>query len=134
MIARKIQKWRYFYEKRLCALIIVFALAYGVVPFGKTDFLFFTANAVEDNSTKDNATAILLNVPYEDSLVDSSDENWYYSSIESDGFITLNFEREVKDDQNNYWTARIYKQEENLNGMTSLLYNQYNLLRIHLLK
>lgn len=106
-------------KKRLCALILVFALIFGFIPYKENNFSVLTAKAVADNSTRDQATVIQFNTAYNDSLLSSSDVNWYTFTTETDGCISIDFSREVFGSTTNYWKVTVYHFDENLKEISS---------------
>lgn len=106
-------------KKRLCAIILVFAVVFGTVPLEKINFSFFSAEAISDNSTREGATDIELDSTYNDSLLSSNDINWYKFTTVSDGCISIDFSREILGSTSNYWKVTVYAFEEKLEEISS---------------
>lgn len=105
--------------KKLCALILVFALIFGFFPYKENKFSVLAVKAVADNSTRDEATSVELNKFYEDSLNSQDDVNWYVFTTPSDGCVSFEFSREVFGDTNNYWELTLYHFDNNLKEIST---------------
>ncbi len=77
----------------------------------------------EFNSTFQTASAVNLNTNYHGSLYSSSDVDWYKFSTNINGYVSIDFEREVFYDTTTYWKLTVYKLDESLEEMASWTYD-----------
>lgn len=73
----------------------------------------------EFNSTFQTASPLNLNTDYQGSLYSSSDVDWYSFSTLNNGYVMIDFEREVMYDKTTYWKMTLYSLDESLNEVAS---------------
>ena len=77
----------------------------------------------ELNNTFQTASEMNLNESYNASLSSSNDTDWFSFTVPEDGFIAVDFERDVFDDSIKYWKSTIYRIDESMDEMASWEYD-----------
>lgn len=97
--------------KKIVALMVAFVASVLMISVTA-----YAANEVEDNDSKDKATAIAVNEDVNGAIADRSDADWYMFTIPESGYITVEFFHPVISSTSSYWYIYLYQAD----GITSI--------------